>query len=210
MLEIQRPNVSDTYLTIETEAQGLYKEQGSRFLAFAYPLRSEGEVKPLVDALKLKYHDARHHCYAWRLGPGGEQFRANDDGEPAGSAGKPILGQLLSRGLTNLLVVVVRYFGGIKLGVPGLIASYRAATLDALDAAAVVERTVNERRVVEFDYLLLNPVMKALKESVAELSQQQFGDRCSIAFEIRKAAAPALLGRLSNIEGVTIKTDSLS
>lgn len=200
--------ISDTYLTVAAPAEGLYKDKGSRFLAFAYPIYSETDVKPLVEALKAKYYDARHHCYAWRLGieasEGGVRFRVNDDGEPAGSAGRPILGQILSRELTNLLVVVVRYFGGIKLGVPGLIAAYKDATADALANARIVERTENREIVVEFPYLAMNPVMKIVKDMEPGVLGQEFDLSCRLRLSVRLRDAAALAERMGEIEGVNV------
>lgn len=200
--------ISDTYLTIAAPAEGLYKDKGSRFLAFAYPICSEADVKPLVDALKTKYYDARHHCYAWRLGTelseGGVRFRANDDGEPAGTAGRPILGQILSRELTNLLVVVVRYFGGIKLGVPGLIAAYKGATLDALEAAEVTERTEDRTIVVEFPYLVMNQVMKVVKDMEPRVLGQEFDLACTLRVSVRMRDAESFARRVGDIEGVNV------
>ena len=203
-----RSVISDTYLTIAAPAEGLYKDKGSRFLAFAYPIYSESDVKPIVEALKTKYYDARHHCYAWRLGieasAGGVRFRANDDGEPAGTAGRPILGQLLSRELTNLLVVVVRYFGGIKLGVPGLIAAYKEATADALASAEVVERTENREMTVEFPYPAMNRVMKAVKDMEPRVLGQDFDLSCRMRLSVRLRDATALAERIGDIEGVNV------
>ena len=155
---------SDSYLTIEAPAEALYKDKGSRFLAFAYPVANEEQIRERVDALRKKYFDATHHCYAWRLGPSGDSFRAVDDGEPSSTAGRPILGQMLSRNVTNALIVVVRYFGGTKLGVPGLIAAYRESAAAALDASSVVERTVDAVLEIGFGYLVLNDVMRIVKE----------------------------------------------
>ena len=203
-----RSVISDTYLTIAAPAEGLYKDKVSRFLAFAYPIYSESDVKPIVEALKTKYYDARHHCYAWRLGieasAGGVRFRANDDGEPAGTAGRPILGQLLSRELTNLLVVVVRYFGGIKLGVPGLIAAYKEATADALASAEVVERTENREMTVEFPYPAMNRVMKAVKDMEPRVLGQDFDLSCRMRLSVRLRDAAALAERIGDIEGVNV------
>lgn len=200
--------ISDTYLTIAGPAEGLYKDKGSRFLAFAYPICSESDVKPIVDTLKAEYYDARHHCYAWRLGieasEGGVRFRANDDGEPAGSAGRPILGQILSRELTNLLVVVVRYFGGIKLGVPGLIAAYKDATADALTNAEIVERTENREVVVDFPYLVMNRVMKIVKDMEPQVLGQEFDLACRLRLSVRLRDAEALTERLAGIESVNL------
>ena len=203
-----RSVISDTYLTIAAPAEGLYKDKGSRFLAFAYPIYSESDVKPIVEALKTKYYDARHLGYAWRLGieasAGGVRFRANDDGEPAGTAGRPILGQLLSRELTNLLVVVVRYFGGIKLGVPGLIAAYKEATADALASAEVVERTENREMTVEFPYPAMNRVMKAVKDMEPRVLGQDFDLSCRMRLSVRLRDAAALAERIGDIEGVNV------
>lgn len=206
-----RSVISDTYLTIAAPAEGLYKDKGSRFLAFAYPIYSEADVKPIVDSLKAEYYDARHHCYAWRLGieasEGGVRFRANDDGEPAGSAGRPILGQLLSRELTNLLVVVVRYFGGIKLGVPGLIAAYKGATADALGQAEVVERAEEREITVEFPYLSMNDVMRVVKEMGPRVAGQEFDLACRLRLAVRLRDAAGLAERLGGIEGVCVVSE---
>lgn len=156
----------DVYKTIAGTAEGLYKEKGSRFIALAYPVRTEEEVKEIVADLKSRYYDARHHCYAYRLGADLKKFRANDDGEPSSTAGKPILGQIVSAGLTDILIVVVRYFGGIKLGVSGLINAYRAAAADALAQAVVVEKTVDEVFRISFSYAALNEVMRVDRKSV--------------------------------------------
>ena len=140
----------DSYLTIAAPAEASSRERSSKFLAYAYPVQQEEQIREILDGLRKKYYDATHHCYAWRLGPGGAAFRANDDGEPSGTAGKPILGQLLSNNLTDCLIVVVRYFGGTKLGVPGLIAAYRESAAEAIAAARIVERTVDRTIRVDF------------------------------------------------------------
>ena len=143
----------DSYKSIAARAEGLFKDNGSRFIAFAYPVETEDQVKEIVGNLKKEYHDARHHCYAYRLGHLGDSFRSNDDGEPSGSAGRPILGQIDSAGLSDVLVVVVRYFGGIKLGIPGLIRAYKTSTSDALSNARVVEKTASRNFRLDFPYL---------------------------------------------------------
>ena len=155
----------DKYRTVNAIAEGLYKEKGSRFISFIYPVKSEEEIKDIVAGLKTKYYDARHHCYAYCLGANRERFRANDDGEPSSTAGKPILGQIISNDLSNVLIVVIRYFGGIKLGVSGLIQAYKEAAADAINHAEIVERTVDEVIRVHFAYVVMNDVMKVLKES---------------------------------------------
>ena len=152
----------DTYKTIKAPVEGLFKDRGSKFLAYAYPIEHENEVKPLVDNLKKEHFKAVHHCYAYRLGLDRTNFRVNDDGEPSGTAGKPILNTLLSHDITNILVVVVRYFGGTLLGVPGLINAYKSATAEALTVAKVIEKTVNDVYDVSFEFVQMNDVMKVV------------------------------------------------
>ncbi len=189
----------DKYMSIAAPAQGLFKDNGSRFIAFAYPVESIEEVKPLVDALKKEYHDARHHCFAYRIGHKGDAFRANDDGEPSGSAGRPILGQIDSAGLSDILVVVVRYFGGIKLGIPGLIRAYKTSTADALAAATVVEKTACQYFTVEFEYLQMNSVMKVLKDMGLPQQNQVFGEKCSIGTKVPLSQIDTFLEKMNNI-----------
>ena len=161
---VEKEVASDTYLTLAKPSQGLYKEKGSKFLAFAYPVQTEAQIKEHVEALRKEYYDARHHCYAYVLGAGQEVYRANDDGEPSGTAGRPIHGQILSQKLTDILVVVVRYFGGIKLGVSGLINAYKTAAADALNQAQIVEKIVTKRHKVRFSYEEMNKVMRIVKD----------------------------------------------
>lgn len=177
--------MEDTFRTIATPAEGLYKDKGSKFLAFAFHVESEAEVKEHVDRIKKQYFDARHHCYAYALGPKGETFRANDDGEPSGTAGRPIHGQIMSAGLTNVLVVVVRYFGGILLGTSGLIVAYKEATRDALSQTQIKECTVDNRYRIEFDYLSMNSIMKILKEYSMVPQNQQYDMACSLEVNLR-------------------------
>ncbi|MDR3133959.1 MAG: IMPACT family protein [Prevotellaceae bacterium] len=176
------------YKTIAAPATGVFKDKGSKFLSFALPVDAEAQAREAVRKLKKEYFDARHHCFAYRIGAGGEQWRANDDGEPSSAAGKPILGQLLSRELTNVLVVVVRYFGGALLGVPGLINAYRSAAAAALNNAQVMEKTVQEIVTVTFPYRQLNAMMKLLKEEEGEIRSQQCGTECvfEVAVPLRK------------------------
>lgn len=198
-------SIKDTYLSIAGPSAGLFRDNGSRFLAFAYPVGTEAEVKEIVSSLKREYHDARHHCYAYRLGYRGDVFRANDDGEPSGSAGRPILGQIDSRGLSDVLVVVVRYFGGVKLGIPGLIRAYRTSTDDALSHAEVVEKTATAAFAVEFGYMSMNQVMKLLKDMKLVAGGQQFDIRCSLTVNVPLSAAEAFLSAAGDIPdcGVT-------
>ncbi len=174
------------YTTIALPAEGLYKEKGSKFLAFAEPVRNIEEVKERLEYYRKEYHDARHVCYAYMLGAERTDFRANDDGEPSGTAGRPILGQINSLGLTNILVVVVRYFGGILLGTGGLIVAYKEATRDALSQAEIVERDVMEQRKIAFPYEKMNEVMRTLKACEANILSQGYEDnQCVIAYEIK-------------------------
>ncbi|MCC8035772.1 MAG: YigZ family protein [Rikenellaceae bacterium] len=195
----------DRYLTIEGPAEAGFRDKGSRFMAWAYPVCSEDEIREIVDFLRKKYYDATHICYAWRLGAEGEKYRANDDGEPSGTAGKPILGQMLSRNITNVLVAVVRYFGGTKLGVPGLINAYRVSAAEVLDKCTVVERTVDSVVTAEFSYLGMNEVMRVVKEMNPVVVSQDFDNLCRITLRIRQSLGETLRSKLSKIEGVSLK-----
>ena len=195
----------DTYLTLKAESQGLYKEKGSKFLAFAYPVESEQEIKEILETLKKQYHDARHHCYAYILGKDGQDFRANDDGEPGHSAGDPILGQIRSNNLTNILIVVVRYFGGTKLGVGGLITAYKTAAADAIAANEIITAVVTERVDFDFDYPDMNEVMRLTKLLDLKVINQHFDNRCSMTLEVRQIAHADLVAQLGAIPSVTLK-----
>lgn len=195
--------MEDVYRTIESFAEGVYKEKGSRFISLAYPVTNEEEIRVIVAQLKEKYYDARHHCYAWRLGAAKTLFRANDDGEPSSTAGKPILGQIQSNDLTNILIVVIRYFGGIKLGVSGLICAYREAAADAIRQAVIVEKTVDELLRIRFSYLVMNDVMKIVKEESPEVLERNFELNCEMLLAIRQKNMPALRSRLEQVESVS-------
>ena len=197
--------MSDTYKTIITPTEGIYKEKGSKFLSFAIPVSSADEVKEIVKNYRKEYYDSRHVCYAYMLGAERKEFRANDDGEPSGTAGRPILGQINSRELTNILVIVVRYFGGILLGTGGLVAAYKEATTDALDQAEVIEKTVDESISIIFDYVLMNEVMRIIKDTNAQISSQNFEDQCAMQLSIRKQDAGLLSAKLAKIYGLQIK-----
>ena len=177
--------ISDTYRSIAAPSKGRYKELGSKFLAFAYPVETEEAARRVLEEVRKEYFDARHHCYAWRLGRTGEPWRMNDDGEPSSTAGRPIHGQLLSNELSDILVVVVRYFGGTKLGVPGLIRAYRSATQDAIANAEIIEKVAGETLTVTFDYLQMNDVMKGLKDMDITPLNQQFDLRCTLTARVR-------------------------
>jgi uncharacterized YigZ family protein len=199
------PEATDIYHTIAAPATGLYKEKGSRFLAFAFPVSSEEEVKENLAALRKTYYDARHHCYAYRLGAKGNIYRANDDGEPSHSAGDPILGQLRSAGLTNILVVVVRYFGGTKLGVGGLITAYRSAAADALATATIIQKHETRNITIKFDYAQINEVMALVKEFDLPVKEQAFEMNCRLTVEVRLKFFDQVKNLFSKIEGAEIQ-----
>jgi len=192
--------MDDRYRTIGSEGEGYYTEKRSRFLAFAHHVESAEEVKALVDGYRKQYYDARHVCYAYVLGPESGMFRANDDGEPSSTAGKPILGQLRSHELTNALVVVVRYYGGVNLGTGGLIVAYREAAADALAHAVIEERVVEEMVEWTFPYEQMNGVMKIVKDMQPRIVEQQFDNTCRIRLAIRRSAVETLRTRLEHLE----------
>lgn len=194
----------DTYRTIESPAEGLYKEKGSKFLAFAFPVRTLDEVKNHLEQLRKDYFDARHHCYAYALGPDKATWRANDDGEPSGTGGRPIYGQLLSADLTDTLVVVVRYFGGILLGASGLANAYKTAARDAIAHATVVEKTVDVTYQLHFEYALMNDVMRIIKEFGLVPRNQDFGLDCRLQVAVRRSQSVRLYDAFANLRGVQI------
>lgn len=196
---------SDTYQTIAAPSEGIYTEKRSKFIAMALPVHTVDEVKTLLDTCQKKYYDARHVCYAYMLGPERKDFRSNDNGEPSGTAGKPILGQINSHNLTDILVIVVRYFGGIKLGTSGLITAYRAAAAQAIGAATVVEKTVDEEVTFFFEYPMMNDVMHIVKEEGPSIVSQGYDTDCSMTLRIRRSLMPRLLHRLEKVETLRIK-----
>ena len=195
---------SDIYRTIKEPVEGLFKDRGSRFIARAFPVRREDEVKEILSKLRREYHDARHHCYAYILGPSKSAYRINDDGEPSGTAGKPIHGQLLSRDLTDIIVVVIRYFGGVKLGIPGLINAYREATKDALDKAVIVEKLVTDKLIIEYDYPLMDVVMRFLKEKNIEIINTKFELNCKVEIAVRRSETEQVTNSLGAVHGVVV------
>ena len=197
----------DTYKTIAAPVEGIFRDRGSKFLAFAYPIQSENQIKEIVARLKTEHPKARHHCWAMRLTIDRSVFKLNDDGEPSGTAGRPILNTLLSKDITNVLVVVVRYFGGTLLGVPGLINAYKTATEDALTNARIIEKTVNDIYTISFDYLQMNDVMRLIKDADLQIIEQQFDNNCSIQVSIRKTQVNTVLAKLDKIAGVKAKYD---
>lgn len=194
----------DTYLTIQQASEGLFKDKGSKFLAYAYPVKSEEEIKVHLATLRKLHPSARHHCYAFRLGADKQAYRANDDGEPSNTAGKPILGQIQSKDLTNILIVVVRYFGGTLLGVSGLINAYKLAAADAIVKAQIIEKTVNELYEIRFGYLQMNDVMKIMKEEKLEQLANEFELACKLTFSVRKSNADKVIELMKKVEGLEL------
>lgn len=200
-MEKNETPVFDSYKSIAGPSEGLFKDNGSRFISFAYPVETEEEVKSIVGSLKKEYHDARHHCYAYRIGYKGDLFRANDDGEPSSSAGRPILGQIDSNGLSDILIVVVRYFGGIKLGIPGLIRAYKTSSADAIANNAIITKIAMKRYLLKFGYDSMNSVMKMVKDMALEQSNQNFGLECELTVRVRLSQLPDFLESVEGISG---------
>ncbi|MDR1673329.1 MAG: YigZ family protein [Bacteroidales bacterium] len=197
--------MKDNFFTVAAASEGMYKEKGSKFMAFAYPVECEEEVKKKVTTLRKKYFDARHHCYAWRLGADGIHYRVNDDGEPSNSAGRPILGQIDACRLTNVLVVVVRYFGGVLLGVGGLMHAYKQASADALAHAQIVTGTLMETYNFTFEYQDMNTLISVMKSMKLEYFVQDSNTRCIMKVRVRKSLAAQMLQRLAHIGSLTVQ-----
>lgn len=196
----------DIYHTIKAPAEGIYKEKGSKFLAFAFPVVTVEEVKKHLESLRKEYFDARHHCYAYILGPNKKAWRANDDGEPSGTGGRPIHGQLLSADLTDTLIVVVRYFGGILLGASGLANAYKTAARDAIEHAEIIEKTIDIRYRLHFEYALMNDVMRVIKEYGLTPLNQDFNLDCRLEIEVRQSQSVRLYDTIAKLRGVKIET----
>ncbi len=192
--------MEDTYKTIEGQSEAVYTEKRSKFIAIAIPVRTLTEVKAHLEEYQKKYYDARHVCYAYMLGAERKEFRANDNGEPSGTAGKPILGQINSNELTDILIIVVRYFGGIKLGTSGLIVAYRTAAAQAIAEAAIIEKTVDQDVKIIFEYPFMNDVMRIVKEEAPEILEQSYDMDCIMRLRIRKSLMPRLHARLEKVE----------
>jgi len=195
----------DTYKTIDKITEGVFKDRGSKFIAFAYPITTEEEAKKVMANVRKEYHDACHHCFAYRIGHDKLTWRANDDGEPSGTAGKPIFNQILSNDLTNILVVVVRYFGGTLLGVPGLINAYKTATQEALNIAAIITKTVNDVYEVTFGYPAMNSIMKIIKDKGLEIITTDFAIDCKVIFKVRKNDSGHIYESMNRLDSVEIK-----
>ncbi len=202
--------MADLFRTIEAPSQGLYKEKGSKFIAFAFSINSEDAIKEKTASIRKQYHDARHHCFAWRLGAGMERYRVNDDGEPSGSAGKPIFGQIQSRNLTDILIVVIRYFGGTLLGVGGLINAYRSATADALNQANIIELKVFTSMKLKFSYPQMNGVMKVIKDFHLQFEDPEFDLECTLTLKVWQRDQDQVAERMLKIEGCEILTEGNS
>lgn len=191
---------NDVYKTIVGFSEGIYSEKRSKFLSFAYPVQKKEEITEILDELKKRFYDARHVCYAYMLGPNQEEYRANDDGEPSSTAGRPILGQIRSQELTDVLVAVVRYFGGIELGTGGLIVAYKSAANEAIKAATIIEKTVDEEVTIGFEYPFMNDVMRIVKEMEPTILNQEFYLDCKMTLRIRKSLIEPLKEKLSKVE----------
>lgn len=199
--------IIDTYRTLKSPSEGIYKEKGSKFLAFAFPVNNEGDIKEKLEEIRKAYHDARHHCYAWVLGADKSRFRANDDGEPSNSAGKPILGKLQSHDLSQILIIVVRYFGGVKLGVGGLINAYRSAADDAIQNGTIVKRRMKTIFEIHFDYEAMNDVMTIIKSNKIDQLSHQFELKCKIKLAVPQSEFKELKKEFLKVEGVAVSTD---
>lgn len=199
--------MEDTYKTIEETSKAIYTEKRSKFIAYAIPIHRVEDVKPEVDKYKKEYYDSRHVCWAYMLGATRAEFRANDDGEPSGTAGKPILGQINSNGLTDILILVVRYFGGIKLGTSGLIIAYKEAAALAISEATIIEKTVDCRISFRFEYPFMNDVMKIVKDMDATIVSQSFDMDCQMILEIRKAKFEEMFMRLQKVETINFSDE---
>ena len=200
---------TDTYQTISDTATGLFKDKGSKFISFLYPITSETQVKPIIDSLKSEYYDARHHCYCYRLGQNGESWRTVDDGEPSGTAAKPMIGVLLSKEVTDTLVVVVRYFGGTKLGVAGLINAYKEATIDAIENTNIIEKTIDHTLIIQFDYSQTTALMKLIKLYNPKIIEQAFDNYSKITLAIRASQCEEFSAKALKIESLTISQQKL-
>jgi len=196
---------NDTYLTLESPVTGRFRDRGSRFIAFAWPVESEEAVKERLSQLKKKYHDARHHCYAFRLGPEQELYKYSDGGEPSGTAGRPIYEQILSAGLFNVLIVVVRYFGGVLLGTGGLHNAYKLAARDAIEHARIIEKIIEKQLTLSFGYEHMNLVMQTVNREHLTIINQQFGDSCHIEIRVRKDMIDKVIGIFTSTGKINVE-----
>lgn len=198
---MQKP---DSYFSISKEAEGEYKDKGSKFIAFAFPFSNPENLKKLLDEVKVKHPKARHFCWAYKIGIGSDNFRSNDDGEPSGSAGKPILNAILSKNLSDTLIVVVRYFGGTLLGVPGLINAYKSASLEAISNAQIVEKLVYEQFVFKYNFEKTNEIMRIIKEFELKILAQNYSDKCELKVEVRLSLVEKVMKKIEDLRFVEI------
>lgn len=196
---------SDTYLTIEQPAEIIFKDKGSKFLTYAYPVQNEQQIKDILTQLKKEHHTANHHCYAYRLGADKQNYRANDDGEPSNTAGKPILGQIQSADLTDIFIVVVRYFGGTLLGVSGLINAYKTSAAEVIKTCKIIEKQILFHYTIHFPFEQLNDVMKLLKQLDGKILKQNFDNQCEIQFNVRKANSEVCEEKLKKINELILE-----
>lgn len=196
--------MSDTYFSISKESHGMYREKASKFIALAFPVSTEEEIRSKLQLIRKEYHDANHHCFAYRLGQQASLHRAFDDGEPSGSAGKPILGQLVSMNLSDILVIVIRYFGGTKLGIPGLINAYRIAARRALENAEIVLKHIEVKFLIKFNFPDLNEIMKILKNPQIKIHEKKIDQECTFVFSVRESVKVAVTERLRKITDISI------
>lgn len=194
-------HIQDRYKSISAPATGLFKDKGSRFIAHSFPVENETEIKEIIESLKKEYHDARHHCYAYRLGRLGDKFRANDDGEPSSSAGRPILGQIISNELSDILIVVVRYFGGIKLGIPGLIRAYKTASAEAISNSEIIVKTECRDFRLLFEYMSIESVMRLIKDLRIAILSQTITESCILDVRVKLSQELLFIEKISNING---------
>jgi hypothetical protein len=194
-------HIQDRYKSISAPATGLFKDKGSRFIAHSFPVENETEIKEIIESLKKEYHDARHHCYAYRLGRLGNKFRANDDGEPSSSAGRPILGQIISNELSDILIVVVRYFGGIKLGIPGLIRAYKTASAEAISNSEIIVKTECRDFRLLFEYMSIESVMRLIKDLRIAILSQTITESCILDVRVKLSQELLFIEKISNING---------
>lgn len=199
----------DSYNTIKEQAEGLFKDKGSKFIAHAFPIRTEDEVKDALVEIKKKYHDARHHCYAYKIGLGEDNYRVNDDGEPSGTAGKPIYGQILSNELSDILIIVVRYFGGTLLGTSGLINAYRSAASESINNANIIQRIIKKPLILGFTYELMSVVMRIVKDESLEVLEQDFRESCQLILNIRLGDYERISSRFDDVYGIEIQENKL-
>ncbi len=196
------PDIEDKYLTINKPAKGFFKDRNSKFISLAYSVANEDEIKEIQKKIRKEYHDARHHCFAWKLGMDNNNYRVNDDGEPNNSAGQPILGQILSNNLTNVLIIVVRYFGGTKLGIPGLINAYKTSAADAINNADIIEKYICDIYSFGFTYENLNTVMKLIKDNDLQIIKQEFDLDCKIELSVKKSKTEKILYKFELIKDI--------